>query len=162
MNLVAATFANHALEHATITLLMKDRDLSMRVAGRALPSGFMVYGEVGADELEEKAQTALERLQRGEHHLAVSPFCGTNIVVTGLLTTAAVGLALTRGRGVSRWAQAVFNGTIAALIAQPVGRLVQQKLTTAPDLLRGAQILNVERLLRPIPTHRISTLLASQ
>ena len=67
---------NHALEHATIAVMMNKQG-PMRVVGRASPDGF-VWANVTTERLREFAAEALGRSQKGEAHLAVSPLCGTN------------------------------------------------------------------------------------
>jgi len=134
---------NHALEHATITLMLA-RQGPMRVIGRAATDGFYVYANVATDRLEEFAQEALGRLQRGEASLAVSPLCGTNIAVAGVLAGTASFVALAGRRsffdGLSR---AVTASMIAIVASQPLGRLIQKNYTTSPDLA-GVRIIGVE------------------
>ena len=78
---------NHALEHGTITLLLQRASLHRVVAGNAMPGGFFVYGDVPTETLSACATDAMERMRQGERDLAVSPFCGTNIVVAAALAT---------------------------------------------------------------------------
>lgn len=134
---------NHALEHATITLMLAHQG-PMRVIGRAGTDGFYVYANVASDRLEEFAHEALGRLQRGEASLAVSPLCGTNIAVAGILAGAASFVALAGRRsffdGLSR---AVTASMIAIIASQPLGRLIQKNYTTSPDL-EGVRIVGVE------------------
>src|SRR5207247_8658926 len=81
---INAVRRNHALEHATISILL-NRHGPMRLVGRAVPDGFYIYGDIPTDRLRELADEALTRLQRGEADLAVSPLCGTTIAVAGVL-----------------------------------------------------------------------------
>ena len=81
-SLVNSVRRNHALEHATISILLS-RQGPMRIVGRAVADGFYIYGDISTDRLREFADEALLRLQKGEAHLAVSPLCGTNIAVAG-------------------------------------------------------------------------------
>src|SRR4030043_2064298 len=92
---VNAVRRNHALEHAHISVLLSRRGPHTRVLGRAAPDGFYVYGDIPTDALEEFAREGLARLQRGESHLAVSPLCGTNLAVAGILAGLASYLAST-------------------------------------------------------------------
>ncbi len=141
--LLRAIRRNHALEHATIAVLL-NRQGPIRVVGRAAADGFWIYGRVPTDRLREFAEEALARLQRGESHLAVSPLCGTNIAVAGVLAGAAAYLAVGSGRNsLERLTGAVAASIIGVLAAQPLGRLVQQRYTTSPDL-DGVRILSVE------------------
>src|SRR3972149_11075566 len=96
---VDAVRRNHALEHATVSILMGRLGPGVRMVGRATQSGFYIYGDVPTDRLEEAAAEGLARLKRGEAGLAVSPLCGTNLAVAGLLAGGSSPLAVgTRGR----------------------------------------------------------------
>src|SRR3990170_6659874 len=93
---------NHALEHATISILLSRHGPAVRVLGRAAPDGFYIYGDIPTETLTELAHEGLARLQRGESHLAVSPLCGTNLAVAGILAGLASLLAIggrTRAQG---------------------------------------------------------------
>jgi len=146
---------NHALEHATIAVML-GRQGPMRVVGRASPDGFYVWANVATDKLREFADEALGRLQRGESHLAVSPLCGTNLVVAGVLAGAGSYMAASLGR---RRLDGLSSAMIAALLgvvaAQPLGRLVQKHYTTLPDL-EGIEIVGVERIGRT-GLHKVRT-----
>lgn len=136
---------NHALEHATITILLKKHGI-VRVVGRAAPDGFYIYGNVPTDRLEEFAHEALERLQSGESHLAVSPLCGTNLAVAGVL--AGVGSYVAMGARSDRLGGlpgAIFASVAAVVASQPVGRWVQKHYTTLPDL-KDVRIVSVRGL----------------
>jgi hypothetical protein len=155
--LVNSVRRNHALEHATISILL-NRLGPMRIVGRAVSDGFYIYGEVPTERLREYADEALSRLQRGEAHLAVSPLCGTNIAVAGVL--AGVGSYVALGSGPRRLAGvsgAIIAAMFAVLAAQPVGRLIQKHYTTSPDL-DGVKIVSVSRLGRGfLRVHKVRT-----
>ncbi|MEO8458336.1 MAG: DUF6391 domain-containing protein [Chloroflexota bacterium] len=146
---------NHALEHATITLMLAQQG-PMRVVGRAGTDGFYVYANVATNKLEEFAHEALGRLQRGEASLAVSPLCGTNIAVAGILAGTASVFAVAGKRsfldGVSR---AVTASMFAIVASQPIGRLIQKNYTTSPDL-EGVRIVSVEPV-GNIGLHKVRT-----
>jgi hypothetical protein len=125
---------NHALEHATITLLAGKLGRTLRVVGRSTNSGFYIYGNVGEEDLQEATQEALVRLRRGESYLAISPMCGTNLAVAGILAGVASLLALGSRSRVERVPNVVLASMLAVLAAQPLGRLAQKHLTTDPDL----------------------------
>lgn len=143
-NLVNTVRRNHALEHATITLMLAEEG-PMRVVGRAGTDGFHVYANVTREKLESFAHRALERLQGGEASLAVSPLCGTNIAVAGILAGTASYLAIGSSRkgGVDAITRAIMMGMLAVVASQPLGRLVQKNYTTSPDL-DGMRIVSVE------------------
>jgi hypothetical protein len=126
---------NHGLEHATVAVLFARRG-PQRLAGRASGNGFFILGKVDAPLLESCAQEALSRLQRGESGLVVSPMCGTNLVVTGGVCAMATIMSLTLSREKSpqqRLGDAISASTLGAVAAQPLGRLVQEKITTMAD-----------------------------
>ncbi len=131
---VTAVRRNHALEHATIAVLMSRLGAGAKLMGRASTDGFYVIGDVSTEEVSQAANEGLARLKRGEYHLAVSPFCGTNLVTAGLLAGLASMLSMRHKRGMDRFPQVVLAATSAVILAQPLGRLVQKHLTTCPDL----------------------------
>lgn len=134
MDMVNAVRKNHALEHATINLLLKRVDGRVRLVGRSGLTGFHIYGDVPTQALEESAREALRRLQDGEEGLAVSPMCGTNFVVGGLMAGVASMIAGRGHSGLSKFTRIVEASMIALLLAQPVGRLAQKHLTTTADV----------------------------
>lgn len=143
--LINSVRRNHALEHATIAVMLKKHG-QVRIVGRAAPDGFYIYGNVPTEGLEDWAHEALARLQRGEAHLAVSPLCGTNLAVAGVL--AGVGSYVAMGARSDRLGglPGAIVASIAAVIAsQPVGRWVQKHYTTLPDL-SGVRIVSVKGL----------------
>ena len=146
------TRQNHALEHATISILSKKQQ-GLRVAARSVEDGFFVYGRVDGALLEESAREGLRRLQEGERDLAVHAHCGTNLAVAGVLAGVASMFAFNRQRGVAGLPSAVLGATMAVMASQPVGRLVQRHITTSPNLdgvvIRGVRrfkLLNFEVL----------------
>jgi hypothetical protein len=143
-NFLNSVRRNHALEHATITLMLAEEG-PMRVVGRAGTDGFHVYANITREKLERFAQRALERLQGGEASLAVSPLCGTNIAVAGILAGTASYLAIGSSRkgGLDAITRAVMMGMLAVVASQPLGRIVQKNYTTSPDL-QGVRIVSVE------------------
>lgn len=156
-SLVNSVRRNHALEHATISILLS-RHGPMRIVGRAVGDGFYIYGDIPTDRLRELADEALLRLQKGEAHLAVSPLCGTNIAVAGVLaglgSYAAMGAGPRRLGGISG---AVMAAMVAVIAAQPIGRLVQKHYTTSPDL-ESVRIVSVKPLSkRFFRVHKVRT-----
>lgn len=123
---------NHALEHATVAVLLA-RTGPQRLAGRASVDGFVIVGDVETDALDAAAHEALERLQRGQAGLAVSPLCGTNIVVTAALAALGATLMLAFGSGSQRLPNAFMAAMACAVVGQPGGRIVQRHLTTLTD-----------------------------
>jgi hypothetical protein len=124
---------NHALEHATVAVLLA-RHGPTRLAGRASVDGFLILGDVDSEELTSCAQEALQRLKAGQSSLAVSPLCGTNIAVAGFVAAAAATAVLSTGKASSRFPNAFMAAMLGVVAAQPLGRMVQQHITTSPDL----------------------------
>jgi hypothetical protein len=69
----------------------------------------------------------------GESHLAIHDRCGTNLVVTGLLTATAALIASGR-RGRDGFQAAVTAATMAGFASLPAGRWIQRNLTTDSDV----------------------------
>jgi hypothetical protein len=114
----------------------------IRMMGHASVDGFYVIGDVSADDVTEAANEGLARLKRGEHHLAVSPLCGTNLVTAGMMAGLASMLSMRRKRGMDQLPQVVLAATCGVILAQPLGRWVQKHMTTSPDL-EGLDIVEV-------------------
>ncbi|HKZ50433.1 MAG TPA: DUF6391 domain-containing protein [Dehalococcoidia bacterium] len=154
--LIKAVRRNHALEHATIAILLQRLGRPTRVVGRAGADGFCIYADIPSDKIYESAREGLARLQAGETGLAVSPLCGTNIAVAGLLAGLASTLALGSGGRRQRLPQVLAAAMLAVTLAQPLGRLAQRHLTTSADL-EGMEIVGVERLGRLPHLHKVRT-----
>ena len=134
MDVLASIRRNHALEHATIAVLLGKVGPNTRLVGRATSDGFYIYGKVPTEKIRESAAEGLARLKQGESQLAVSPLCGTNLAVAGILAGLASLLALGNR---SRWERApnvLMAAVVAVVGAQPLGRLVQRYVTTSPDV----------------------------
>ena len=101
---------------------------------------------------------SLSRLQRGEAELAVSPMCGTNLVMAGLLAgISALAVVGSRNR-LRRLPQAVLAAVSSVVAAQPLGRLAQKHITTSADLsrIRLARVTRRGRGRRTL--HKIETI----
>ena len=145
---------NHGLEHATVALMLAHQG-PMRIVGRSDHNGFYIYANIETERLRGYAQEALVRLQRGEEHLAVSPMCGTNIAVAGVLAGFTSYLALRRADGhVDGITKAVLASLVSVIASQPLGRLVQKYATTSAELA-GVSITSVDRLSDRI--HKVRT-----
>lgn len=148
---------HHGIEHATVTLLTK-RLPGVQIVARSDASGFLVFGDVPTDTLAAAAEEALERLQAGEHALAVHPNCGTNLVTAGALSGIGA-LLMTRGRERSWWDRvpsAVLGATLALILAIPAGRWMQENVTTDADVA-GLRIAGVKRLANgSVTCHRVT------
>lgn len=141
LDLVRRIQRNHALEHATINLLTQQYP-GARIVGISGPLGFALYSSLTAEEIVPAARRALSALQSGQSDLAIHASCGTNLVVTAVLTTLASFLGLGCGRRskqslsdlAQRLPQVVLLNAAALIFAEPIARWVQGHLTTDTDL----------------------------
>jgi hypothetical protein len=126
---------NHGLEHGTISLLLSRIPHDKPMAGYSIPGGFLVLGTVTNEQVATCVHEALDRMKGGEADLAISPFCGTNIIVGAALATLGT-LAGYRlgGRGLSGVNRAFTNAAFAIVASRPIGRIVQQRYTTSADV----------------------------
>jgi len=142
---VARIRQNHGLEHATIHVLAQQNP-ALRLVGRTTPGGFYLYGDLTTKAVRSAVEQAIDRLQQGEATLAVHPNCGTNLATSGFLAGMAAFVALlprTRRR-TDQLPFAILAATVAVIVAQPLGRLLQARVTTSPD----AHNLIVKRITR--------------
>jgi hypothetical protein len=141
---------NHGLEHATINLLNRQHYI---LSGQASTGGFIVIGEVPTDKLETAAHEALNRMRGGQAHLAIHPHCGTNLVTSGLLTTAIAALGFmgtNRKRAWERFPVVMLFMMFAAFYSQPIGMVVQEHITTSGEL-GELEIITIKRGEMKIP-----------
>ncbi len=158
MNFWDRTKRNHGLEHGTISLLLAQVPHDQPLAGYSIPGGFFVLGNVTTEQVTTSAESALARMKAGEADLAISPFCGTNIVVGAALTTVGTlaGYRLA-GRGLRGLNRAFSNAVFAIVASRPLGRLVQKRYTTSGDV-GGVSITAIRRHnLGRLTVHWIST-----
>lgn len=134
--IISLTRRNHAFEHATVAMLIQRLGTTIRLAGRSNAKGFYLYGNLPTDAVESAAHEALARLKAGEADLAVTPQCGTNLAVSGVLAALVSMAAMGSQRRAERLPTAILYSTLAVLAAQPIGRLVQKYVTTSPDVQR--------------------------
>src|SRR5205807_8516367 len=134
---------NHALEHATITIL-SGMVPNLAVSARSFSNGFVIFGDVDLGLLRRAADEALSRLQAGEAELAIHPNCGTNLVVGVSLVTLGTLLGMTSARARTRIASTAVSSLAGMAAARPLGQLVQKHITTLPDL-RGVRVTDIFR-----------------
>ena len=135
---------NHGLEHGTIRLLNQHR---FQLSGVSFNRGFIIFGEVPTNMVEEAAHDALARMKRGERYLAIHPNCGTNLVTTGFLTTliAAITFSGTSKRTIwDRFSLVMLLMMITVLVSQPIGMSIQKHITTDSNL-GDMEIIRVSR-----------------
>jgi hypothetical protein len=126
---------NHALEHATIVVMM-ERAPARKLNGFSTDEGFFVQGVRSTQEVDSAAREALQRLQNGEKRLAVHRNCGTTIVAANLLAAVfflgSLGIGLYLG-----WPlYLLILGSIilAFALRVPLSLLLQRFVTTDADL----------------------------
>jgi hypothetical protein len=136
---------NHALEHATIVVMM-EREPGRKLNGFSTDEGFFVQGARSFEEVETAAREALRRLRGGEKGLAIHRNCGTTIVAANLLAAifflGSLGLGLYLG-----WPlYPLILGSIllAFVLRVPLSLLLQRFVTTDADL-SNAEVGWVER-----------------
>jgi len=136
---------NHGLEHATLNLLSQIFP-ARTLAGYSTPGGFFILGDVPTDTLREAVCQALTRISSGEHRLAIHAHCGTNLVASGLASglLAWLGMAGARSRRekVERLPLVIGLATLGFIVSQPLGPLLQERLTTSGDP-QGLSIVDV-------------------
>ncbi len=145
--LVRRTRRNHGLEHATIHLLSQ-RVRGLRIAGRSSHNGFVLIGEVDTGYVQQAVADALQRMRGGQTSLAIHPNCGTNLGVTGYLTSlvALVGLqgANDRDRAFNRLPFLMMAMMVTVVLSQPLGTWLQRHVTTSGDPA-DTEVLSVTR-----------------
>lgn len=134
---------NHALEHATITIL-SGYIPDLRASARSNSRGFTIFGDVDLGQLRRALDEALRRLQAGEAELAIHPNCGTNLVVGVSLLTFGTLLGMTSRRASTRVATAAASSFAGMMAARPLGEYVQKHFTTLPDL-EGVRVTDIFR-----------------
>lgn len=162
LSLINRVRRNHGLEHATITGLLEE-GARPPLAGIATPFGFFVYARVSTEDVTQAAREALRRLQAGRKELAVSPYCGTNLIVGALIAALASAIIMRKSRSRFRQIPAATAAILAAtVLGRPLGNLVQKYLTTSGNA-QGAAIRGVRRLkLGGIVVHLVHTSLSSE
>ena len=126
---------NHALEHATIVVMM-ERAPGRKLNGFSTDEGFFVQGVRSTQEVDSAAREALRRLRGGEKGLAIHRNCGTTIVAANLL--AAVLFLGSLGLGLyMNWPLYLLilvSVVLAFGLRVPLSLLLQRFVTTDADL----------------------------
>jgi hypothetical protein len=135
---------NHALEHATIVVMM-EREPGRRLNGFSTDDGFFVQGVRSIAEVESAAREAIRRLQNGEKGLAIHRNCGTTIVAANLLAAIlfllALGLGLYLGGNI--YLMILGSVVLAFALRVPLSLILQRFVTTDADL-KNAEVGWVE------------------
>jgi hypothetical protein len=130
---------NHALEHATIAVMM-EREPGRKLNGFSTDDGFFVQGVRSISEVESAAREAMRRLQNGEKRLAIHRNCGTTIVAANLLSAifflVTLGSFLYLGVGnLSLMILGVLGSVVLAFALRiPLSLILQRFVTTDADL----------------------------
>ena len=136
---------NHGLEHATVAVLLEG-GARPPLAGYSTPAGYFIYARESTDAVTSAASEGLRRMAAGESALAISPYCGSNLVVAAVLA----GLFSTvimrgRKRHLRRIPLVAATGVAAAVLGRPLGMEVQRRYTTSADV-EGLEISSVRCL----------------
>ena len=128
---------NHALEHATIVVMM-EREPGRKLNGFSTDDGFFVQGVRSLAEVEGAAREAIRRLQSGEKGLAIHRNCGTTIVAANMLAAifflAALGLGFLYLGGNYLYLLILVSVLLAFSLRVPLSLLLQRFVTTDSDL----------------------------
>ena len=153
---ILETRRNHALEHATLHMLARTHKGSM--AGHSNPTGFFLFGDFSTTDVWASATEALERLREGESGLAIHAGCGTNMATTALLSGtlawSVLRLAKSNLTRLLLMPIAVTFAVIGVLIAQPLGPVLQQRVTTEANM-GNLQIIDIIPVRKGL--HRVIT-----
>jgi hypothetical protein len=151
---------NHGLEHATIHVISKENP-GVSMAGHSDAGGFWLIGNLSTEQVRSGVDSALRRMQNGEHKLAVHPNCGTNFVTSGAFAGLAAATVMLGARKLSdklaRIPLAITFATLAIMLAHPFGFIVQERVTTSgfPGDLEVVEIVPTRR--GHLKAHRIIT-----
>jgi hypothetical protein len=157
---VLETRRNHALEHATLHVLA-DKYPQRQMAGHSNPTGFFILGNLPTDDVQSAVTQALTRLRAGESGLAIHAGCGTNLATTALLAGTFAWFAMRGARStfgrILRLPFAVVFALLGVALSQPLGPVIQQRITTDADM-GNLQIVDVRPSLRGrVTAHRVIT-----
>jgi hypothetical protein len=125
---------NHGLEHATLNLLAQ-RFPYRRMAGYSHPGGFFILGDVPIDDLRQAVIQGQSRMTNGERYLAIHAHCGTNYAasgfIAGLLAWLGMAGAGSKREKLERLPLVISLATIGFIASQPLGPLLQKRITTS-------------------------------
>ena len=137
------TRQNHALEHATFTVLAT-MDPTLSLSARSNNNGFTIFGDLDLGLLRRAIDEALARLLAGEAELAIHPNCGTNLAVGVSIVTIGTMLGMASNNNRTRVASAATSSVAGWMSARPVGEYVQKHFTTLPEL-EGVRVTDIKR-----------------
>jgi hypothetical protein len=157
---VLETRRNHALEHATLHVLA-DKYPTKPMAGHSNPTGFFILGSLSTDEVQSAVQQALTRLRAGERELAIHAGCGTNLATSALVAGSFAWFVLRGGKTMLgkliRLPLAVAFALVGSVVSQPLGPVIQAKVTTDADM-GDLQVVDVRPAMSGrMQAHRVRT-----
>ena len=137
---------NHALEHATVSLMLNE-GVRGPLGGYSTPWGFFVVGSLSTEQLSRIVNSALAGLNAGHSETAVSPHCGTNMAVAGLISGVLTRLALgKRIKGQWRRIPLVLGAlAVGVLLSRPIGNMLQRRYTTLSEM-NGLEVVAIDKL----------------
>ena len=155
-NILDSVRRNHALEHATVTLLL-EAGSPTPLGGYSTSGGFLIFGRASLEEVQAAARQALAALKAGREELAISPHCGTNIATAALLGGLLARAILSRGRRIVRLPVAIAAMIGVGFLSRPIGNALQRHFTTLAEL-DDVEITRVRRLWAGgLSVYRVST-----
>ena len=134
---------NHALEHATVTILTRECP-SLAVSARSTSRGFTIFADLDIPTVRRCCDEALLRLCGGEADLAIHPNCGTNLAVGTSLVMIGSLFAISSLRSRTRIASALASSFAGIFGSRRLGQIVQRHVTTLPDL-HDVRIISITR-----------------
>ena len=157
---ILETRRNHALEHATLHMLAAQHPTTP-MAGHSNPTGFFILGNFPTDEVQSAVTQALTRLRAGERELAIHAGCGTNLATSVLMAGTLAWFALRGARSILgrilRLPLAITFALVGLALSQPLGPVIQEKITTDAEM-GSLQVIEVRPTLRGRMTaHRVIT-----
>ena len=136
---------NHALEHATVTLMLEE-GVRGPLGGYSTPWGFFIVGNLSTEQLSRIVGEALGSLRAGQSEMAISPHCGTNMAVAAIISGALTRLVLGRRKS-GRWKRlplVMGAVVVGAALSRPVGNAIQRRYTTLSEM-DGLEVVDVRK-----------------
>ena len=136
---------NHALEHATVTLMLEE-GVRGPLGGYSTPWGFFIVGNLSTEQLSRIVGEALRSLRAGQSEMAISPHCGTNMAVAAIISGALTRLVLGRRKS-GRWKRlplVMGAVVVGAALSRPVGNAIQRRYTTLSEM-DGLEVVDVRK-----------------
>lgn len=131
IHLLYRTRQHHAIEHATLHVLLSKRADQKVLSGYSDPFGFTIFGATDEESVRRGVGDALMRLQAGEKRLAIHPNCGTNFVTTALLVTLTALATTRRPNRFERFALTLIWVLPMLVAGKALGMRLQQYTTCA-------------------------------